>query len=64
VLLLTHKKGLSGNALKIIAIIAMTVDHVAWLVFSFMGKTPFRFDFFVFYLLKSPSAAVHFRREA
>ena len=23
-------KGLSGNALKVIAIIAMTIDHLAW----------------------------------
>jgi len=30
---LTNNKGLSGNALKMIAIIAMTVDHIAWLLF-------------------------------
>ncbi len=24
------KLGLSGNALKVIAIIAMTIDHLAW----------------------------------
>ena len=24
-------KGLSGNALKVIAIVAMTIDHLAWL---------------------------------
>lgn len=29
----TVKKGLSSNALKIIAIIAMTIDHAAWLLF-------------------------------
>ena len=23
-------KGLSGNALKVIAIVAMTIDHLAW----------------------------------
>ena len=23
--------GLSGNALKVIAIIAMTIDHIAWM---------------------------------
>ncbi len=27
------KKGLNSNALKTIAVIAMTVDHIAWLVF-------------------------------
>ena len=27
------KKGLNSNALKMIAIIAMTVDHLAWLLF-------------------------------
>ncbi len=27
------KKGLNSNALKMIAIIAMTIDHIAWLVF-------------------------------
>jgi hypothetical protein len=30
---LSSKKGLSGNALKIIAIIAMTIDHLAWIIF-------------------------------
>ncbi|MDR1205463.1 MAG: conjugal transfer protein TraX [Peptococcaceae bacterium] len=34
------KKGLSGNALKIIAIIAMTVDHVAWLLFPGFTAEP------------------------
>ena len=24
------EKGLSGNALKVIAIVAMTIDHLAW----------------------------------
>ena len=24
-------KGLSGNALKVIAIVAMTIDHLAWM---------------------------------
>ena len=24
------EKGLSGNALKVIAIVAMTIDHMAW----------------------------------
>ena len=28
------KKTLNSNALKIIAIVAMTIDHIAWLVFS------------------------------
>lgn len=27
------KQGLSGNALKVIVIVAMTIDHLAW-----MGK--------------------------
>ena len=27
------KKGLSGNALKIMAIIAMTIDHIAWIIY-------------------------------
>jgi len=27
------KKGLFGNALKIIAIVAMTIDHIAWILF-------------------------------
>jgi hypothetical protein len=27
----TKKFGLSGNVLKVIAIIAMTIDHLAWL---------------------------------
>ena len=27
----TKRFGLSGNALKVIAIIAMTIDHVAWM---------------------------------
>jgi len=30
---LLSKKGLSGNVLKIIAIIAMTIDHAAWLLY-------------------------------
>jgi hypothetical protein len=40
--ILSLKKGLSGNALKIIAIIAMTIDHVAWLLFPGfdMGLVP------------------------
>ena len=29
----TQRKGLDANALKLIAIVAMTVDHVAWLLF-------------------------------
>ena len=29
----TKKFGLSGNALKVIAIIAMTIDHIAWMNF-------------------------------
>ena len=29
----SQKRGLSGNVLKIIAIIAMTIDHIAWLMF-------------------------------
>ena len=27
----TGKHGLSGNALKVIAIVAMTIDHMAWM---------------------------------
>lgn len=34
------KKGLSGNALKIIAIIAMTIDHVAWVLFPGYEMAP------------------------
>ena len=34
------KKGLSGNALKIIAIIAMTIDHVAWVLFPGFEMAP------------------------
>ena len=30
--MMTEKKGLSANALKTIAIIAMTIDHTAWTV--------------------------------
>ena len=30
---LTQKKNLSSNAIKIIAILAMTIDHIAWAVF-------------------------------
>ena len=30
---LTEKKPLSSNAIKLIAIAAMTVDHIAWAVF-------------------------------
>jgi len=37
---LSPKKGLSGNALKIIAIIAMSVDHVAWLLFPGFNMGP------------------------
>ena len=28
-----RKAGLSGNALKLIAIAAMTVDHLTWVIF-------------------------------
>ena len=35
-----NEKGLSGNALKIIAIIAMTVDHVTWLLFPGFSLAP------------------------
>jgi hypothetical protein len=34
------KKGLSGNALKITAVIAMTIDHVAWLLFPGFAVKP------------------------
>ena len=27
----SKRSGLSGNALKVIAILAMTIDHVAWM---------------------------------
>ncbi len=37
---LSHKKGLSGNALKLIAIVAMTIDHVAWLMFPGFAVEP------------------------
>ena len=30
---LTEKKPLSSNAIKLIAIAAMTIDHIAWAVF-------------------------------
>jgi hypothetical protein len=36
----TAKKGLSGNALKIIAIIAMTIDHVTWILFPGYSVEP------------------------
>lgn len=26
------RKGLTGNALKVIAIVAMTIDHLAWMM--------------------------------
>jgi hypothetical protein len=29
----TQKQGLSGNQLKLIAIVAMTIDHLAWTIF-------------------------------
>ena len=32
---------LSGNALKVIAIIAMTVDHVAWLGIETYSQAPY-----------------------
>ena len=34
------KKGLSGNALKVIAIIAMTIDHVTWLIYPGFSVAP------------------------
>ena len=33
------RKGLTGNQLKLIAIIAMTVDHVTWLLFPGLNTT-------------------------
>ena len=30
---LTRKKGLNSNQIKLIAITAMTIDHVVWLLF-------------------------------
>ena len=29
----TYKKGLNSNILKVIAIISMTIDHIAWAIF-------------------------------
>jgi hypothetical protein len=34
------KKGLSGNALKIIAIAAMTIDHITWLIYPGYSVEP------------------------
>ena len=28
-----HKQGLNANALKIIAIIAMSIDHITWMIY-------------------------------
>ena len=36
----TQRKGLDANALKLIAIVAMTVDHVAWLLFPGYSTAP------------------------
>lgn len=36
----TKKHGLSGNALKLIAIIAMTVDHLTWVIFPGYQTAP------------------------
>ena len=33
-----EKRGLSGNALKLIAIIAMTIDHLTWTIFPGYGN--------------------------
>ena len=34
------KRGLTGNALKLIAIIAMTIDHVTWVIFPGFSHHP------------------------
>ena len=36
---LTKEKGLNSNQIKLIAIIAMTIDHVTWLLFPGFQKT-------------------------
>lgn len=38
--MITNNKGLNSNQLKIIAIIAMTIDHIAWLLFPGLQLHP------------------------
>ena len=53
----TKRFGLSGNALKVIAIIAMTIDHVAWMRIEAyeQAEVPLQFRFLLFCTAKFQS---------
>ncbi|MDR1712585.1 MAG: conjugal transfer protein TraX [Coriobacteriales bacterium] len=50
----TVRAGLSGNALKIIAIVAMTCDHLAWLIFPGFSTHPIALSMHVVGRLTAP----------